>query len=205
MELGVVILGAGASSRMGRPKLLLPWGGASVLGHAVHVWRQLGAVQLALVHARGDEALIRDAARVGVDASGLIENPDPSRGMFISICCAGRWKGWPRGLSHVAIVLGDQPHVRRDTLRGFLEFAASQPARICQPSRGSRARHPVLLPAGVFARLAETTCENLKEFRLAAPEGIALWPSDDAGLDLDLDTPEDYERALKEFGVEEVG
>jgi len=30
---GVVILAAGRSARMGRPKLLLPWGGTSVLGH----------------------------------------------------------------------------------------------------------------------------------------------------------------------------
>ena len=33
--LGVIILGAGASSRMGRPKLLLPWGDTSVIGHLI--------------------------------------------------------------------------------------------------------------------------------------------------------------------------
>jgi hypothetical protein len=60
------------------------------------------------------------------------------------------------------------------------------------------------MPMTVFARIAGSPCADLKQFRLAAPEGVALWESDDAGLDVDLDTPADYERALKEFGVEEV-
>ena len=43
MKLGVVILAAGASSRMGRPKLLLPWSGTTVIGHLLNQWRALGA------------------------------------------------------------------------------------------------------------------------------------------------------------------
>ena len=43
---GVIILGAGASSRMGRPKLLLPWRGTTVIGHIIYQWRELGAAQI---------------------------------------------------------------------------------------------------------------------------------------------------------------
>ena len=39
---GVVILAAGASSRMGKPKLVLPWGKTSVLGHLIEQWKQAG-------------------------------------------------------------------------------------------------------------------------------------------------------------------
>jgi molybdenum cofactor cytidylyltransferase len=46
---GVILLAAGRSRRMGRAKLLLPWGEASVLGHLVSQWRSLGATQLAVV------------------------------------------------------------------------------------------------------------------------------------------------------------
>ena len=42
-NLGVVILGAGASSRMGRPKLLLPWRDTTVIGQIIRQWRELGA------------------------------------------------------------------------------------------------------------------------------------------------------------------
>ena len=43
--IGVIILGAGASSRMGRPKLLLPWGDTSVIGHLIRQWQALGAAK----------------------------------------------------------------------------------------------------------------------------------------------------------------
>ncbi|HRY59690.1 MAG: NTP transferase domain-containing protein [Verrucomicrobia bacterium] len=41
--LGVVLLAAGRSARMGKPKLLLPWGDTSVLGHLIRQWQSLGA------------------------------------------------------------------------------------------------------------------------------------------------------------------
>ena len=47
--IGVVILGAGASSRMGRPKLLLPWRDTTVIGAILRQWRELGAAQIAVV------------------------------------------------------------------------------------------------------------------------------------------------------------
>lgn len=199
MHLGVLILAAGASSRMGRPKLLLPWGGTTILGSLLAAWRALGARQIAVVRAAGNDALSAELDRLGFHASQVILNPAPERGMFSSIQCAARWTGWEPGLTHFPIVLGDQPHVSKTTLRSLLDFAAAHPANICQPARGGRGRHPVVLPATAFSRLAGTKAENLRQFRNEAHEGLALWESDDAGLDLDLDQPADYERALKEF------
>ena len=57
VALGVVFLGAGASARMGRPKLLLPWGGTSILGHLIGQWRALAAEQIAVVGAARDTTL----------------------------------------------------------------------------------------------------------------------------------------------------
>ena len=56
-SVGVVILAAGRSARMGRPKLLLPWGETSVLGHLIKQWQALGARQIAVVCAPGDQAI----------------------------------------------------------------------------------------------------------------------------------------------------
>jgi CTP:molybdopterin cytidylyltransferase MocA len=55
---GVVILGAGTSSRMGRPKLLLPWGGASDIGHLLHQRKRLGVRQIAVVCRADDKPLM---------------------------------------------------------------------------------------------------------------------------------------------------
>src|SRR6266571_6187375 len=111
---GALILAAGASSRMGQPKLLLPWGKTSVLGHLIAQWQQ--EHQIVVVHAAGDQAIGAALDRLSFPEANRIMNPQPERGMLSSIQCAAAWAGWNRGLTHWAIVLGDQPHLRRETL-----------------------------------------------------------------------------------------
>ena len=127
LRFGVVILGAGASSRMGRPKLLLPWGTTSILGHLISQWQRLSAEQIGLVCAAGQAAMDVELDRLNFATEFRILNPDPARGMFSSIQCAAQWKGWRAGLSHWAVALGDQPHLKETTLKQMLEFAASHP------------------------------------------------------------------------------
>ena len=140
---GVVILGAGASSRMGRPKLLLPWRDTTVIGAILRQWRELGAAQIAVVHRPNDTPLAAELDRLDHPCADRIENPQPERGMFISIVCAANWPGWQREISSLAIVLGDQPHLQSGTLRALLEFHAAThrrhlPAGIRRPRAGIR-------------------------------------------------------------------
>ena len=293
---GVVILAAGRSTRMGRPKLLLPWGETSVLGHLIKQWHSLGAKQIAVVCAAGDNAIqaeldrlgfparvshspprearagerrpfsqacsvvrgrppLQVSARIGamdlgeqtdpspcplpfgrgegehptlgtrmevpgkrpgkwarsrpvtasehvVGAKGTpaqdrIINPAPERGMFSSIQCAAQWPGWEAALTHWALVLGDQPHLRPQTLRQVLDFSASHPTKVCQPARRGHGRHPVLLPRTVFRQLARSTATTLKEFLVARSREAALCEADDPGIELDIDRPEDYAKAIE--------
>lgn len=194
--LGVVILAAGQSSRMGRPKLLLPWGETSVLGHQIRVWQQLGAGQIAVVCSSTERTLFEELDRLRFPEDARIGNPEPARGMFSSIRCAAEWPGWRSGLERVAIVLGDQPQVRIETLRTLLVFSAARPSQACQPRAGGRLRHPVILPWPMFATLRQSSAASLKEFLQTAAGEIAACDSADAGLEFDLDTPADYARGL---------
>ena len=196
---GVVVLAAGASSRMGKPKLLLPWGQTSVLGHLVRQWGTACARQIAVVHAVADQAVSVELDRLVFPATNRISNPKPERGMFSSIQCAAAWPGWNVSLTHWVIVLGDQPHLRQETLRQLIEFAASLPDGICQPSRGGRPRHPVVVPKAVFRRLTDSREATLKQFLQNNTPAVTLRELEDPGLDLDLDTPADYEKALRLF------
>jgi molybdenum cofactor cytidylyltransferase len=199
MQLAVVILAAGASSRMGQPKLLLPWGGTTVLGHLVGQWRDVGAVQIGVVGAAGDECLVDELERIGITPGQRIVNPDPVRGMFSSIQCAARWPGWRETITHWAITLGDQPHLARATLRSLVEFSAVNPASICQPSYGGRARHPVVLPQKFFQKLDSTSHATLKEFLAEHRPSTQVVELADPGLEVDIDTPADYDDARQRF------
>ena len=196
VSLGVVLLAAGRSSRMGKPKLLLPWGRTSVLGHLIKQWKAVGAKQVAVVCAPDDAAIRLELDRLGFPARDRIINPAPQRGMFSSIQCAAQWLGWDPALTHWAIVLGDQPHLQRQTLRLALDFSAAHPDKVCQPARQGHGRHPVLLPKAMFRQVAVSTAATLKEFLAARPRKPALCELDDPGLDLDIDRPEDYDKAV---------
>jgi molybdenum cofactor cytidylyltransferase len=197
LEFGVVILAAGASSRMGKPKLLLPWGGTSVLGHLIAQWMALRSGQIAVVRAANDDTVNAELDRLSLQSVDRLRNPTPECGMFSSIQCAARWEGWKAELTHWAIVLGDQPHLRRETLDALLRFAAAHPNQVSQPSRRARPRHPVVVPKTIFLKLPDSRAETLKAHLQELP--YALCELDDPGLDFDLDTPADYEQALRQF------
>src|SRR6185436_16010651 len=98
ISFGVIILAAGASSRMGQPKLLLPWGETSVMGHLISTWQRLGATQIAAVVAETNTLIAMELNRLRVPWDNRIINLQPERGMFSSIQCAAQWDGWNSSL-----------------------------------------------------------------------------------------------------------
>ena len=199
MKFAAVILGAGASSRMGQPKLLLPWRGTTVIGHLLSQWRKLGAAQIAVVLRPDDSALAVELDRLNFAKSDRIENPQPERGMFSSVVCAANWNGWQPDIAGWAIALGDQPHLRTELLQVVLEFSVQNPDAICQPQFGGHARHPVVLPRAAFAALKNSRAQTLKEFLKLVSGRRVQHVINDSGLTLDMDTPDDYKRLTNSF------
>ena len=191
----VIILGAGASSRMGRPKLLLTWRDTTVIGHLILQWRELGAAQIAVVLRPDDSALVAELNRLNFSQADRIANPQPERGMFSSIVCAARWSGWQPDIAGWAIALGDQPHLRTETLRMLLDCWRQNLDAICQPMFGGHAAHPVILPRSMFEALKSSGAGTLKDFLKLARCRSVRHVINDSGLTLDLDTPEDYIKA----------
>ncbi len=201
---GVVLLAAGGSTRMGRPKLLLPWGPTTVLGYLIDSWRSLGGSRIVVVLAAGDTAVAAELDRLATKAAEVerVINPEPARGMFSSVQAAAHWAigQTDPAVTHWLVSLGDQPHVRRETWELLLAQADAHPDRICQPARQGRARHPVALPAVCFPELVSAREATLKDFLAARSAQRFTFESDDTGLDLDLDFPADYELALRLAG-----
>ncbi len=184
---------------MGQPKMLLPWGATTVVGHLIERWWQLGARQIAVVCAANDSNMQAELDRLGFPPQDRILNPQPERGMFSSIRCAAAWGGWREVLTHWAIVLGDQPHLRPETLLALMEFAAAHPDSICQPVSEGHARHPVIFPKHAFGRLAYSSAEHLKAHLQKHDERLCYVNLADPGFGLDIDRPADYQAALRLF------
>ncbi len=199
MNFGVVILAAGASQRMGRSKLMLRWRDTTVLGHVRKTWNDLGALQTCVVHSASDATILSELDRLKHPQGDRIPNPNPETGMFGSVRCAAGWKGWNPDLTHWLITLGDQPQIRWDTLKALIQHAYLHPDSICQPAFDGRPKHPVLLPQSIFRELAASEDSDLKAFLERRQAQVALLASSDSGLDFDLDTPADYQEALRRF------
>ncbi len=193
LHLAAVILGAGRSRRMGKPKLLLPWHGSTILAHQVETWRQLGA-EVRVVCGPKPDPIQDELDRLDIPERARILNPRPDDGMFSSIQCAAR-ASWPAETSHFAIILGDQPHLKRATLQKLLHTAEEEFDSICQPRHNGTFCHPVILPRECLAQLADTKAEVLSDFL----HGQHIEPSDvdDPGLEIDIDVAADYEAALR--------
>jgi len=191
---GVVILAAGASTRMGTCKVLLPWGEKTILTHLLNQWRSSGAAQIAPVIDPSNQPLRTALAHAGFSPTDWIENPSPQLGMFSSLQEASRWTGWLSTLTHWIISLGDQPHIETSTLYVLLNAARENPTRICQPALHGETAHPIILPASNFRELAQNDVPDLRAYiRRQEPFRLRV-PVEDAGVSGDLDTPEDYRR-----------
>ncbi len=200
---GVILLAAGSSRRMGRSKLLLRWGNTTVLGHLLRQWNSLGVAQIAVVRPPNAPELDEELDRLGFPERDRILNPQPEQGMFSSIRCAAVWGGWRDGLTHWVITLGDQPHLRRETLQALLDCGAASRQGICQPLRAGRRKHPVLLPKRVLAELSRSCASDLKQFLQERASQWSGFESDDSGLELDMDTPAEYEQAQRLWSAQE--
>jgi molybdenum cofactor cytidylyltransferase len=199
IRLGAAILAAGASSRMGEPKLLLPWGATSIIGHLLSTWQSVGADQIAVVCAPHPHPLHHELDRLGVPASARIINPSPERGMFSSVRCAAGWAGWNGDLTHIAFLLGDQPQISRSTIGSVLDHAVSHPEKICQPAFHGRPKHPVIFPRDMFLKVAATTSETLRDFLENYGPSRSFKEIPDDSLLIDLDSPADYKSARTRF------
>lgn len=198
---GVVILAAGASTRMGTCKLLLEWGEKTILTHLLDQWRSMGAAQIAPVIDPSNHPLRKALADAGFSPSDWIENPAPQLGMFSSLQAASRWTGWLSTLTHWIISLGDQPHIQISTLRLLLDAARENPTHICQPALNGHTAHPIILPASNFRELAQNDVPDLRTY-IRTREAFRLRVAvEDAGVSEDVGTPEDYARLKPQASV----
>jgi len=180
-----LVLGAGGSRRLGRPKQLLPYRDGTLLGHVVGVARMCGFDQL--VVAIGGSA---HAVRAGVDLTGadVVVNEAYGEGCSSSIAAALAVVD-PR-CDVLVLMLGDQPGVTPDTVAALLAGRGEAPLAVCRYDDGRG--HPIAFARRVFGALADLHGDK-GVWRLLDQAGDEVADVPIAGtIPRDVDTPEDY-------------
>ena len=187
-----IVLAAGLSSRMGAQKLLLPFGGKTVISHIVD---QLLASTVGEVHAVVGHQAERISAELSGRAVSIVNNPNYTSGMLSSVRCG--LQNLPEKCRAVMVVLGDQPSVTTELIDQMLQSFAATEKNILVPLYKGKRGHPIL-----FSSLYLD--EILTKYGDVGLRGLLHGHSDDifelavstASVLCDMDCPDDYRREL---------
>ena len=170
---------------MGRPKLLLPFRGGTVVGSLVQALREGGVSEIVLVTAPDDEALRSWAAEAGLRT---VVNPDPDRGMLSSIR-----EGIAVAPSYQQVVVcpADLPALRASTVAAVLHEAGRHLLTVAS-YRGRRG-HPLVIDPSLLPEIRTLDLGvGLRELLDRHPDRVHEVEVDDPGAVHDVDTPEEY-------------
>jgi molybdenum cofactor cytidylyltransferase len=189
----IALLAAGASSRMGRHKLLLPLAGKPIIAWPI----------LAACESRAGEILVI----LGRDASAVQEELPPGRyrtlintafeqGQGTSVALAA--SSVSREVAGLMVLLADQPFMDTISINLILLAAEKYPDHIIMGEINGHSGHPVYLPQRLFANLRTLSGDIGAREIIAKERSATLYePLTNELAHLDVDTIEDYLQAQK--------
>lgn len=202
MVIPAIVLAAGRSSRMGRPKALLPIGeGDTFLSRIVRTLWRAGVDDVVVVLGHDADVIAASLERLDVRARVVI-NRDYDRGQLSSLLTGLDVVDRP-GVDAALVTLVDVPFVSEMTVKTVLERFHSTRAPIVRPTSRERHGHPVVIDRSLFGRLRRSSdSEGAKPIirAYASPAGDVV--VDDDGAFTDIDTAAAYERATAYFSIE---
>ncbi|HSC27023.1 MAG TPA: nucleotidyltransferase family protein [Vicinamibacterales bacterium] len=193
-----MILAAGRSTRMGRPKALLPVDSAGVT-FVEQLARALlaGGTADALVIGRpDDQALVDHVERMGTGVR-FVANPRADSGGQLSSILAGLQAADRPGVKGILVVPIDLPLVSATTVAALLAAFGSAGMPIVRATFGGRHGHPVIFGRGVFDGLRHADpAAGAKAVLRAHEQSILNVELEDPGIVQEVDTPEEYARVF---------
>ncbi len=192
-----LVLGAGGSSRLGRPKQLLPYGERPLLEHTLNTARDCGFDQL-VVPIGGAAAAVRER----VDFSGVEVVVNRAYGEGCSSSIAAALDVVNQRCDVLVLMLGDQPGVTPATVRALLGARGDAPLAVCRYDDGRG--HPIAFHRSVFPQLADLHGDKGVWRLLDERAGDVVDVPIAGNVPLDVDTPEDYKAVLAAAGYTEV-
>jgi molybdenum cofactor cytidylyltransferase len=194
-RIAAVVLSAGESSRMGRPKALLPIEGETFIGRIVGSLKrtQVGKILVVLGHNAGPLAAAIRALPVEI-----LINPNYQLGQLSSLQVAVRTLLPDPDCDGMLVHLVDHPYIDASLVdRMIRQFYESKKDIVVPRCRGKRG-HPVLFSRRLFGELLDAPMDQgAKAVVNAHGDATLEIETDDEGITVDIDTPELYRQHVK--------
>jgi molybdenum cofactor cytidylyltransferase len=204
MHTFAIIPAAGRSRRMGRPKLLLPWGTSTVIEHVLAAWRGSRVDNVVVVVDPTDKPLAETCAACGVQV--VVPDLAPAE-MKDSVRLGLAWaeSRGPQSDDAWLVAPADMPGLAAEIIDRLIaahEAALGTPRStrpIRAPRHGTKHGHPVLFPWPLAAEVARLGVdEGLNA--IVARHGVEYVEAASDAISQDFDTPEDYDRLRARYG-----
>ena len=206
MQSIAILPAAGRSMRVGRPKLLLPWGRTTLVEHVLATWRASQVEHVIVVTHPDDQELADICNAAGAD---VVRAEHPPADMKASVrlgLAYARQKYQPCPDDAWLLAPADMPLIETVVIDELLRQHATAPAKVHIPTFDGRRGHPIVLPWNLASEVLGT---EANAGALPLPEGrgidalLALAPSVEvavtsSGILEDVDTRQDYERLLRQ-------
>lgn len=186
--IAAVVLAAGESRRMGRPKQLLRVGMSTMVERAVQAARGAGIHTVYVVV--GHEAAAVQASLAHLQVA-FVENPNYAEGIGASVRAGVA--ALPEAVTAAMFLLADQPFVGVELISALCR--RSTESNIVAPVAAGQRGNPTLFGRAFFPELLQASGDSGGRTVIHAhPEALAFvdWPAEDL---VDVDTPEDYAAA----------
>jgi molybdenum cofactor cytidylyltransferase len=188
-----IVLAAGLSTRMGRPKPLLPWGQHTVIEHILSVLLDCPVEEILVITGHEREAVEKRLA--GWPARAVF-NPQYAAGEMLSSIQSGL-RAAAREASAALIVLGDQPALEQAVVEQVVSAYGQGAGSLIFPSYQRRRGHPLLVGRRHWPDIvALGEGQSLRELFRGIDHGIFHVEVTTSGVLRDMDTPADYAREL---------
>lgn len=189
--ISAIVLAAGMSTRMGRPKMTLPWKDTTVLGQVVSTLEGAGAGEIVVVTGANRQAI---ESLLSENAVRFAHNPDFASGEMLTSVKAGLQSLDPKSQAAL-IVLGDQPQIQPPVIEQLIEAYHASGSKIVVPSFKRRRGHPWLVDRTLWPHIlairAPSTLRDFLRERAGLIEHLAV---ENGSVLSDLDTLQDYLR-----------
>ncbi len=191
-----IILVAGQSKRMGKPKMLLPWGETTVLGKVIETLQRAEIKDFLVITGGARTEVERIVTQYGVRS--IFNEEYATNEMLGSIQCGLRFLMSPlssgEGQGEGALIcLGDQPQVQERSVRLVRETFQKTKSNLVVPSYQMRRGHPWLVARPLWDEiLAMKFPQSPRDFLNAHAKDIEYVTVETPTVIEDLDTPNDY-------------
>jgi molybdenum cofactor cytidylyltransferase len=189
LNVAAVVLAAGKSTRMGRPKLALPVHGTPMIRRAVQA--ALASRCRDVIVVLGANAEVYEPLLDGLQVR-IVRNPDPSEGMGSSIRTGV--EAISPDADGVVILLADQPFITPQVIDRLLDVAVADKKRIVASAYQKTAGPPAYFHRALFLDLLTLEGDRGARSVIEAypKEGVAL-PLPEAAS-VDIDSADDFAR-----------